>query len=182
MNAVAALVLATVLAPGASLRPDAEQTAYVSSHLEAWRAGWITWIGAAISLLAFFRWWAARLDRSRVVIAALAFATIGVGLDVTAESLLIAHSPERYLELAPSALRLSGVGANGLYSIAGALLTLRTPALPRWLAAWTWLVWLMGALLALAAAIGSDRASEAATVVLFALFLPWLIFFGRRIA
>src|SRR5207253_790514 len=99
-------------------------------HLDTWRAGWLLWIGAAISLLAFFGWWASRLPRAPAVWLALALACVGLSFDLVAESLLVAWSPERYLDVAPVAFRLTGVGANGSYSVAGLILTIRTPGLP----------------------------------------------------
>ncbi|HEX9268362.1 MAG TPA: hypothetical protein VF998_00840 [Candidatus Limnocylindria bacterium] len=174
-------MLATVLAPGTSLAPTSAEAAYVAAHIVTWRLGWLLWIAAAVSLVAFFWWWAARLGWPAVARVALPLACAGVVADVTAESLLIISAPAAYVEVGGSALRLSGVGANGLYSVAGALLTVRTPALSRGLAAWTWTIWLAGAGLALAGLAGSDRASQVMTAVLFALFPPWLIVFGRRI-
>jgi hypothetical protein len=182
INALAAAILATVLAPGATFVASAASTAHIAANATAWRLGWLVWIAAAISLLAFFCWWAARLPRSAIVLAALALATVGVALDVTAESLLIGWAPDGYPGIVAPALRLSGVGANGLYSVAGALLAWRTRGLPRWLTAWTWAVWIAGGALADAAIVRSETASQVATAVLFALFLPWLAVFGRRLA
>lgn len=181
VNAVAALALATVLAPGAALAPSVESASYVALNAMAWRFGWLAWIAAAIGLLAFFCWWAVRLRRSAAVLAALALATAGVALDVAAESLLIGWAPDHPGVIGP-ALRLSGIGANGLYSVAGVLLAWRTRGLPSWLGAWTWAVWIAGGALSLAAVAGSDLASQVATAVLFALFLPWLAVFGKRLS
>lgn len=180
-NAAAAIALATILAPGVSLAPTQAQAAYVADHLVAWRLGWGLWIAAALSLLAFFRWWAVRIGWSPVTRAALVLATVGVLADVAAESQLIAWSPGRPFDL-DGPLRLSGFIANGWYSVAGLFLTSRTRGLPRWLAAWSWTVWLLGIALAVAAAASSDDASRVLTAALFVLFLPWLVVIGRRLA
>ena len=182
VNAVAAIALATVLAPGATNAPTEVSAEYVRTHIEVWRAGWILWTVAAISLLAFFAWWATRLERVTLVWIALGVALAGLAFDVVAESLLVAWSPERYLETAPIAFRLTGIGANGLYSVAGLILTARTRDLPRWLAQWSWTVWLLGTGLAAAVAVGSDVAARLLTAALFALLVPWLVVFGRRLA
>lgn len=180
LNGLAAFALATVLAPGVSLAPAAANAGYVADHLFVWRLGWALWIAAALSLLAFFRWWAARIGWSPVTRAAIALAVVGVLADIGAESRLIAWSPAQPFDL-DGALRLSGVGANGLYSVAGLLLTSRTGGLAPWLAAWSWTVWLLGIGLAAAAAVSSDGASRILTAALFVLFVPWLVVLGRRL-
>src|SRR5256885_8612070 len=72
VNGLAALALATVLAPGVSLAPVPASAAYVAGHLVAWRLGWALWIAAALSVLPFFWWWAARLRSPPVPRLALA--------------------------------------------------------------------------------------------------------------
>jgi hypothetical protein len=181
VNGLAALALATVLAPGVSLAPTPAHAAYVSEHLLAWRIGWGLWIAAALSLLAFFRWWAARIGWSAVTRAAVLLAAAGVLADIAAESRLIAWSPGQPFDL-DGPLRLSGVVANGAYSVAGLVLTSATRGLARWLAAWSWTVWLLGLALAAAAAASSDDASRVLTAALFVIFLPWLVVIGRRLA
>src|SRR5438105_2297490 len=141
VNGAAALALATVLAPGASLAASAGGAAYVAEHLAAWRAGWILWIAAALSLLAFFGWWAGRIGWSATTRLAIALAVGGVLFDVTAESRLIVWSPPEPFDVA-GALRQSGVAANGLYSVAGLLLLSRTRGLGVPLAIWSGAVWL----------------------------------------
>jgi hypothetical protein len=180
INGAAAVALATVLAPGVSLAPTPAGAAYVAGHLVLWRIGWALWIAAAVALLAFFRWWAARLGWPAVARLAVALAAIGVLADVTAESVLIMWTGHEPLDVG-GPLRLSGIAANGLYSVAGLLLLSRTPALPSWLGAWSWAVWLLGIGLAFAAAASSDDASRALTAALFVLFIPWLVVFGRRL-
>ena len=180
VNGAAALALATVLAPGVSLAPTPAGAAYVADHLVPWRLGWALWIAAALSLLAFFWWWGSRLGWPAVARIAVALAAIGVVADVTAESVLIGWSGDRAFDVG-GPLRVSGILANGLYSVAGAMLTARTGGLPRWLAQWSWTVWLLGFGLALTAAAGSDEGSRVLTAALFVLFIPWLVVFGRRL-
>ena len=181
VNGAAALALATVLAPGVSLAPTPAGAVYIADHLMAWRIGWALWIAAALSLLAFFWWWGSRLRWPALAWIGLALATVGVVADLAAETTLIAWSPGHTFDVG-GPLRLSGVVANGLYSVAGAILTLRTTGLPRWLAGWSWTVWALGFALAIAAIAGSDEASRLLTAALFALFIPWLVVFGRRLA
>jgi hypothetical protein len=181
VSGAAALALATVLSPGVSLAPTPAGAAYVALHLVPWRLGWALWIAAALALLAFFWWWGSRLGWPAVARVAVALAAAGVVADLSAESALIAWSPGQPFDIG-GPLRLSGIVANGLYSVAGAILTLRSPDLPGWLAQWSWAIWLLGFGLAVAAAAGSDEASRLFTAALFALFVPWLVVFGRRLA
>ena len=181
VNALAALALATILAPGVSLVPTAAQATYAADHLPAWRLGWGLWIAAALSLVAFFGWWASRIAWPPVARAAVVIAVAGVLADMIAEGRLIAWSPGQRFDI-DGALRLSGIGANGSYSLAGAILTWRTRGLPRWLAQWSWAVWVLGIGLAVAVAAGSDTWARLLTAGLFALLVPWLVVFGRRLA
>jgi hypothetical protein len=178
INGVAALTLATVLAPGVSLRYGPENAAYVAAHLLAWRAGWALWIAAAVSLLLFFAWWAARVGWTTATRIALAIGALGVVADVTAEARLIGWSEG--LDVS-AALRQSGVVANACYSIAGAILMRATPRLPRGLSWSGWSVWLLGAGLSIAAAASNDTASAVLTAAIFAVFVPWLVLAGRRL-
>ena len=181
VNALAAVALATVLAPGVSLAPTASQASYVADDLAAWRLGWGLWIAAALSLLAFFFWWTSRIGWSPIARAAILIAVAGVLADVVAEGRLIAWSPGRPFDI-DGALRLSGIGANGSYSLAGAMLTSRTRGVTPWLAQWSWTVWALGIGLAVAVAAGSDTWARLLTAGLFALLVPWLVVFGRRLA
>ena len=51
-------------------------------------------------------------------------ASTGLVFDLTAESLLIGWLPKDYAAVAPAASLLTGGPGNGLYTVAGALLTL----------------------------------------------------------
>lgn len=182
LNLLAALALLLALRPGTELVSDAAQrTAYIRDNALAWRGGWSLWIGAAVSLFAFYAWWATRLSPRVWWGAALLVATCGIVADVVAESLLIGWLPERYAEVAPLAFLLTGAVANGLYTIAGAVLTLRTE-LPGALRAWTWAVWASGAALSASALAQSPLGVAASTAVLFALFVPWCVALGRRLS
>jgi hypothetical protein len=176
-NLVAVVALATVLAPGTTLADDTTRAAYVREHLALWRIGWATWIAAAASLIWFYAWWRARVGGGSL---ALAIAVAGFAADLVAESLLIAVVPDRP-ELARPAFVLTGGLANGAYSVAGAALSLRTPALRGALVPWTAAVWGAGLALAAFAVLDVPVGIAGATAVLFALFLPWLLVVGRRL-
>jgi len=174
LNFAAALVMAFVLAPATPIVPDAgERDSYVQSHLLAWRLGWSVWIAAALSLLWFYAWWRGRIGASYlpVVMAALGFVA-----DATAEFALI-------LYLVPTqalAFALTGVVANGLYTICGIWLTLAT----RLSAAeriWAGLMWAAGIALSLATLTGAYVIAAVATAVLFALFPPWCLYLAVKL-
>ena len=95
---------------------------------------------AGISLVGFFAWWGAWISSHRLALVALAVALAGLACDLFAESLLICWLPDRIDTGAPLASLLTGGAANGLYSVAGALLTRCTPALRGALRSLAWAV------------------------------------------
>lgn len=176
-NLAAALALVAVLAPGTPLAVEPARAAYVREHVALWRAGWSLWIIAAVSLLAFYRWWGVRVGAGR---GPLALAAAGFAADLVAESILIVLVPDRP-ELARPSFALTGVVANGLYTLAGVLLTLRTRGLRGLFGAWTWAVWASGAALTAAALLEAPLLVAATSAVLFILFVPWCVALGRRL-
>jgi hypothetical protein len=183
LNLVAAGALGLVLRPGTEVVPDAaSRIAYISGHELLWRAGWACWIAAALSLLSFYAWWATRLPDWRWGTAALVIASTGLVFDLTAESLLIGWLPKDYASVAPAASVLTGGPGNGLYTVAGALLTFATPGLKGWFAAWTWTIWGAGFGLSAFTFAGNFVGVAVCSAVLFALFCPWCVVFGRRLA
>ena len=177
-NLAAAVAMATVLAPGTPLALEPARAAYVRDHVALWRAGWSLWVLAAVSLLVFYRWWSGRVGAGRVP---LALAVGGFAADLAAEALLIVVAPD-LPEVARPSFALTGAVANGLYTLAGALLSLRTPGVRGPFAAWTWAVWGTGAALSVAALIEAPLAVAAASAALFVLFVPWCVVMGRRLA
>src|SRR5213076_2866168 len=97
------------------------------------RETWVLWMIAGVSLIGFYTWWGARVGN----IAAIAIAGAGILCDFTGESMFIS-----FPQLERIASLITGVAANGLYTVAGILLTLRTPQLAlRWLG---WIAWSAG--------------------------------------
>lgn len=149
-------------------------------HLVAWRLGWSLWIAAAFSLLWFYTWWRARVAAAPTARLAIAVAAAALLADVSAELLLIVAAPTAYAATAPLAFLLTGGVANGLYTVAGALLTLATP-LARAERAWAWTMWGAGALLSAGAFLELPLLTAAATGVLFALFCPWCLYLAWKL-
>jgi hypothetical protein len=181
LNLVAAGALLIALRPGTEVIPDvASRITYIQSHELIWRAGWGCWIAAALSLLAFYAWWGVRLPHWGWGVAALAIASTGLVFDLTAESLLIAWLPDNYEHVAPVASVLTGGLGNGLYTVAGVVLTLGTRGLNRWLLAATWTIWVAGFGLSAFTFAGNFIGVAVCSAVLFALFCPWAVVMGRR--
>ena len=182
INALAALAMLALLRPGTEVVADVTaRTAYIVSHPGLWRAGWAVWIASALSLLAFYAWWGARLPRRSWALAAFLVAALGVACDLTAESLFIGWLPESIEELQRVGTILTGGAANGLYTVAGIILTLHTPTLRGTFLAWTWTVWAAGVALTATTLAGSMPGMVVSTTLLMILFCPWAWLMGRRL-
>jgi hypothetical protein len=182
MNAAAILAMATVLREGTEVVPAvADRIGYIAGHPALWRAGWVVWIGAAISLVAFYAWWGSFLRRSAVAVAALAVASAGLACDLFAESLLLGWLPLDYDRIAPFSTLLTGAVANGLYTLAGIVLTIATRSLRGSRLALTWAVWLAGGALTACTLARVPSGIAISTGALFALFCPWVAWLGRTL-
>ena len=180
LNALAALALLAVLRPGTEVVPDLDdRVAYIATHPALWRAGWSLWIAAALSLLAFYAWWGARLPRPFWARAAFLVAAAGVACDLSAESLFIGWLPDRIEAVQRIGSILTGGAANGLYTVAGAMLTVQTPALRGPMRVWTWGVWGAGFLLTATTLAGGVAGMMISSGVLMVLFCPWVWVMGR---
>lgn len=183
LNLTAAAALLVVLRPGTEVIPDVtSRIAYITNNELLWRAGWVCWIAAALSLLAFYAWWGVRLPAPGWGVAALAIASAGLVFDLTAESLLIAWLPKDYGTVSPVASLLTGGPGNGLYTIAGVVLTLGTRGLKGGFLAWTWTIWAAGFGLSAFTFAGNFLGVAVCSGVLFILFCPWTAVMGRRLA
>jgi hypothetical protein len=174
LNFAATLVMAFVLAPATPIVTDAaERSAYVQTHLLAWKLGWAVWIAAALSLLWFYAWWRGRTGAPFVPVV---LAAGGLVADVTSETMLIMYDTTT----APFAFALTGVVANGLYTACGIWLTLamRLSTTER---IWAAVMWTAGITLSLATLAGVYLLAAVATAVLFALFCPWCVYLAVKL-
>lgn len=176
-NLVAIVAMATILTPGTTLFPEASRADYVAENAALWRLGWSFWVVAAISLLVFYRWWARHISAG---IPALWIAAVAFAADMIAESTLIVLVPDRP-ELARPSFLITGGVANGLYTVAGMLLTRATPQVHGRFALWTWAMWSTGIALSLVTFLELPLAIAAVSAALFALFIPWCVAMGRRL-
>jgi hypothetical protein len=182
LNAAAAVAMLFVLRGGTEAVSSITQRAtYIAGHALLWRTGWAVWMMAGISLVAFFAWWGAWISSHRLDLLALVIALTGLVFDLSAESLLIGWLPDRIDTVAPLASVLTGGAANGLYSVAGALLTLCTPALRGALRALAWAVWASGFALTIFTISGSVSGMVISTAALMTLLCPWVAAFGWQL-
>jgi hypothetical protein len=179
-NALAFLALAIWLRHGSELVALEERVAFVEEHPAVWRAGWCAWMAAALSLLAFYAWWARRVP-GRVGVAAFLVAGAGVACDLLAESLFVGWLPRDFERVQRLGAILTAGMANGLYTVGGILLTLATPNLRKGLRAWAWLAWACGILLSVFGFAGSATGCAISATALFLLFCPWVVVAGRAL-
>lgn len=180
-NGLAALALATVLAPGTTLVADpGTRAAYVSAHALEWRVGWGLWLVATTTLTWMYVWWAIRLPPGRLIRPALALTLVGYASDVAAQSLMIGWVPTRP-DLMPLASALTGGVTNVLYTLAGIGLSLSTPRLRGTLAAATAVMWTAGLGVSAFLLAGVPVGIEASSAVLYVIFVPWCVVLARRL-
>jgi hypothetical protein len=174
INASAALGMAAALRGGTEAVPDvAQRVAYITENLSLWRGGWALWNAAALSLIGFYAWWGARITSFPWAVTAFLIASTGMMFDLFFESLFISWLPEDYHQIYPAGSWMMGVVANGAYSLAGAILTLRTPQLAgRW-RMWAWGIWASGFALVAASWLGHVPAIMVTTALMMVLFCPF---------
>ncbi len=158
------------------------RAAYIAEHALFWRAGWMIWMIAALSLVAFYAWWGGWISSSRAAITAFLIASLGLACDLFAEALFIGWLPTRIAVLSPLGTILSGGVANALYTVAGIILTIATSSLGGLLRIWAWTIWITGFALTTCAIIGNSAGLTVATAVLLGLLCPWVALFGWSIA
>jgi hypothetical protein len=143
VHVAALLMMALVLRGGTEAQASvAARAAYVVAHPLGWALGWTVWMTAAQTVAGFYAWWAARLPSRRVAAAVLVATAVGLACDLLGESLYAAWLPwlapdvaagvpgaaGRFAALQRAGTVLTGVAANGLYTLAGLALTLATPS------------------------------------------------------
>lgn len=205
MHVVALATTGLLLKPGTALEPNAVVRAnFVASYDMQWTIGWAMWMLAAASYVGFCAWWAGRVSastsstileissRTGVTAFAVVIAAIGTVFDFSGEGSLILLAVERAREFVngtPTALDsfekverafmlLSAAAANGLYTVAGILLTLITPNLPKWVRALMWVSWVAGIAMTVAGIANHRGGFIVSSVVLFPPFIVWIAWMG----
>jgi hypothetical protein len=182
LNAMAAGAMLVLLRPGMEVVADpAGRVAYISQNPVLWRGGWALWIAAALSLLAFYGWWGSRLSSPGWARGAFLIAVAGIVCDGFAESLYIGWLPDHLDTVAPLGTLLTGAAANGLYTLAGVILTLATRSLKGAFLVWTWIIWMSGLSLTVSTLVGSVAGMVGSTAVLMTIFSPWVLVMGGKL-
>src|SRR5205823_7486235 len=143
-NLAAAAALMLVLQPGLPLpgSDQASRQAYLAEHTVAWWLGWLLWHAAAIALLAFYVGLAGIWGQRAPIRCGLALlcAAAGLAADLGAQTLYMGVLPglgaDAFAAVETAAGTLTGYLGNGLYTVAGLLLTWAgLGELPRYLVA-----------------------------------------------
>ena len=163
-----------------------DRIAYIGHGGVAWWGGWLLWHAAAIALLALYAglagiWWQRGPIRCAV---ALLCAAAGQAADLTAETIYIGLLPGLRRDMFPAgemaAGLLTGYLGNGLYTLAGILITwVGARELPRALLALGSAVWLGGLVLAAVSLARSPGGQTWSTALLMPLFILWSGLLGR---
>jgi hypothetical protein len=184
---LAGLAMALVLrpglgAPGVTLAARME---WLPDHRLTWSVGWLCWHAAGVCMMAFYvglalRWFQAGPLRTGL---ALVLAAAALANDLGGQSLYLMLpevGPDAFVLLDRSATLLTANVANGLYSLAGALLVwVGARELPRPLLLLSLGVWLPGSLMCLAAVAGSAVGLVVANVLLMPTLVVWTALVGR---
>lgn len=184
-NTLAAALLLFVLRHGLPPENVRLRAAFVASHEVVWRLGWLSWNIAAVSLLGLFLALASRWRNEAPVFCGLAIvvATAGLAADLSAEALLAGFTrsaPETFAVVQTQALLLTGYVGNGLYTVAGILLTTAgRRELPAGVLALAVLVWAAGLWLSASTLLGSSAGEALSTGLLLPSFVVWAALVGR---
>ena len=189
MHVLALVALGVWLRGGTEAEPDLAQRAeFIAANIGAWRIGWAMWMLSAVSLVAFYAWWAKHLPASGWRIAGVLFAAAGMACDITGEGIfmsrLVEHATLSDLEGALKTQRLGSLltagAANAFYTIGGIVLMLRTTDLPRRVRRAMWITWGAGALMTASTLVDNTAGLVVSTAVLFPLFMGWTVWMAVR--
>ncbi|HEY2932589.1 MAG TPA: hypothetical protein VGK99_12665 [Acidobacteriota bacterium] len=187
-NLIAAAAMLVLLRPGMPLEGSllADRMEFVHAHRIIWWTGWLIWHAAAVSLIAFYVGFAAVAARHTPLLSVLAIlcAVAGLAADLAAEAFYMGLAPEIEPQYFPAVERaaglLTGYAANGLYALAGILLTFGAAReLPSPLVWFSIPVWSSALALSATTLAGSARGQFWSTALLMPLFVVWTWLVGR---
>jgi len=181
-------MLAAFLRQGTTAEPDVNiRAGYVASHVGSWSAGWAVWMLAAVTIVGFYSWWGSRLTAWKIAVVAVVLCAFGMACDFSGEGSAILRMSEaalsnldRFTDIERQFTILSPGIANGLYTLAGILLTTATPNLPGWVRAAMWLTWIAGIAMTVSAFADTTIGIVASTVILFPPLMVWIAWMGAR--
>ncbi|HVT02681.1 MAG TPA: hypothetical protein VHL58_04810 [Thermoanaerobaculia bacterium] len=179
---VAALVMLVFLRDGLLGQTAEERLVYVRAHPVSWSLSWMLWQLAALTLLALYAhlgrlWW----SRSPTLVTlALLCAAAAIGADVGGQSLYMGMprvlDAASFQRLEVAAALVTGYAANGLYTVAGALLTVAgVGQLPRRIVSVSILLWSSGFALAAASLAQSLAMQQITTAAMLGSLFVWTL-------
>lgn len=127
-------------------------------------------------------------DRRVTATLAVLIAAVGTVFDFSGEGSLILLLVERaspwdaskFIAAERAFTLLSAGAANLLYTIAGIVLTMVTPNLPKQIRILIWISWLAGIGMTVAAILNNTAGLVASSIVLFPLMFLWIAWMGAR--
>lgn len=188
LNLAAALLMLLALKPGLPVSGSlpADRIAFIEGNTALWWAGWLVWHAAALSLVLFLLVLAGRFRGRAPVLsaAAVVVSVVGLAADLSAEAIYMGVVPElrgdefRLAEIVGGIL--TGYLGNGLYTVAGILLTWSGARdLPRSVLILAVPVWGAGLCLSAASLMHSASGQLWSTAILMPLFVLWTVMVGR---
>src|SRR5262245_21721158 len=190
LHLVAGLAMLLVLRRGLETNTDLlGRLRFLAEHPGAWRAAWLTWSLAALSILYFYDAFArAHFDSGRPMRAAVLLGAAAVMADLSGEAIEVISIPDLaaaaliqpaaqslFFSRHHLAVLLTGFLANGLYTAAAVLLCwFARRAYPLWTLAAGLGVGVSGTWLTAAALIGSTAGMFWSNVVLIPCIALWL--------
>jgi predicted DCC family thiol-disulfide oxidoreductase YuxK len=190
LHLLAGAAMALVLRRGLETNADLlDRLRFLAEHAGAWRAAWLAWSLAALSILYFYAQFArAHSESGSPARVAVLLGAAGVVADLSGEAIEMVSLPDLAATAlaTPGALQLffarhrlavllTGFLANGLYTAAAVLLCWTgRRAYPRWTLAAGLGVGVSGVWLSAAALIGSTAGMFWSNVVLIPCIVLWL--------
>ncbi|MDR6985181.1 hypothetical protein J2X32_003838 [Rheinheimera pacifica] len=183
---IACLMMNGPMRPGLPVGDDlATRLAYINANLTLWQWGWLSWMAAALSLLAFAVMLSTQLQPGAARQYGVLLVALGMAPDLMAQTLYAFVMPQvaatdiallQFIDLL--AMHLTGFLGNGLYNLGGMLLTLallkQQPALKLWLYPGI-VAWLLGLGLSVSIALQQLKLAEYFTAASMVLSTLWFV-------
>lgn len=189
---IACLMMNSPMRPGLPVGDDlATRLAYINANLTLWQWGWLSWMAAALSLLAFAVMLSTELQQGAARQCGVLLVALGMAPDLMAETLYAFVMPQvavtdiALLQFIDNlAMHLTGFLGNGLYNLGGMLLTLallkQQPALKLWLYPGI-VAWLLGLGLSVSIALQQLKLAEYFTAASMALSTLWFVLIAWKL-
>ncbi|MDX3775327.1 hypothetical protein QE250_14495 [Chromatiaceae bacterium AAb-1] len=191
---IACLMMNGPMRPGLPVGDDlTTRMAYINANLWLWKLGWLSWMAAAIGLLAFAVLLSTALTSGPAQRYGVLLVALGMAPDLIAETLYAFIMPAiavngtntellQFLDLL--AMHLTGFLGNGLYNLGGMVLTLallkQQPALKFWLCPGI-IAWLLGLGLSVAIALQQLALAEFFTASSMTLSTLWFVLIAYKL-